>query len=180
MQAQGFGHPRRQRVCAENASGRPRDRQIAPSRFAAGQDNLQHLWSGIEQFLRGGMNHAFIGQCQTKATCAALQPPPMRRPPGQITTAGSQGFEQAIAIHQATILRRQGFNAVVAAENNRAHSTAPIARSRPLALARVSCSSWSGLESATMPPPARNCSLSPCNHRLRIRMFRSMSPLPST
>ena len=55
-------------------------------------------------------------------------------------------------------------------------AAAPNARRSPLALARVSCSSCPATESETMPAPARSSSASPLSHRLRIRMFRSMSP----
>ena len=50
------------------------------------------------------------------------------------------------------------------------------ARSMPRALARVSASSRSGLESATMPAPVRKRRLPPSSSALRIRMLRSRSP----
>ena len=50
------------------------------------------------------------------------------------------------------------------------------ARKSPSALARVSASSWAGLESATMPAPARNDNARPRAVMVRMRMLKSQLP----
>ena len=96
------------------------------------------------------------------------------------------GFEQAIAVVQAAIVdgKRVRRDRRVTAIDEHARSVialdsdAPRARSTPRALARVSSSSRSGIESATIPAPARKRSVAavhcrangsgcsyPCCHR---------------
>ena len=61
-------------------------------------------------------------------------------------------------------------------EHSGRHGSTPTARSTPRAFARVSSSSRSGIESATMPAPARTVSSEPPSCSVRIRIFMSMLP----
>src|SRR5579862_936352 len=88
--------------------------------------------------------------------------------------ANPHGLEYAIAVLQSTIAAIDGTRP--ATVDPRAHSGALSARSIPSALARVSASSCSGLESATMPAPARKASEPPVAVMVRIRMLRSQLP----
>src|SRR6185437_11578186 len=57
-----------------------------------------------------------------------------------------------------------------------ARGASPKAASSPRALARVSSSSRSGSESATIPAPARNSIMRPARVIVRMRMLKSMPP----
>ena len=73
--------------------------------------------------------------------------------------ADEHGLEQAVAVLQAAIVeraRRHRGRRRPSCRGCRSWDGHSKARSRPRALARVSSSSRSGTESATMPPPARN------------------------
>src|SRR5690606_33114293 len=90
-------------------------------------------------------------------------------------TAGDR-LKETIAIVQAAIehghaLRRHAVDqhAVRSAAHTSVSADAKAARS-PRALARVSSSSRSGIESATMPPPARRSTRRPLTVIVRMRM----------
>src|SRR5690606_8612545 len=93
----------------------------------------------------------------------------------------AQGLEQAVAVGHGAVAGGDGVDFALAAEDAHAHPGTPSARSMPRALARVSSSSRSGSESATMPAPVRKRSRLPpgapgSSSALRIRMLRSRSP----
>src|SRR4030095_14654000 len=91
-----------------------------------------------------------------------------------------RAFEQAVAVVQAAILHCDRLQRIRRADavdqNGSRHASTPSARSTPRAFARVSSSSRSGIESATMPAPARSVSARPCSCSERIRIFMSMLP----
>ena len=92
----------------------------------------------------------------------------------------ADAFEQAVAITEAAVEHADPIRGHTADQQPRRHQPgAPSARSRPRALARVSSSSAWASESATMPAPARRLTRSPVKARVRIRMFKSSSPLQS-
>src|ERR1700734_1715492 len=91
-----------------------------------------------------------------------------------LTAANAHGLEQAVAVLQAPIARVDP--SAPAAVDPRAHRGPISARSRPSAFARVSANSCLGLESATMPAPARNLKPPPWAVMVRIRILRSQLP----
>src|SRR5271168_3551031 len=91
-----------------------------------------------------------------------------------LTAANPHGLEQAVAVLQAAIARVDP--RAPAAVDPRTQLGPTSARSRPSALARVSANSCLGLESATMPAPARNLKIPPCAVMVRIRILRSQLP----
>src|SRR3546814_4946670 len=76
-----------------------------------------------------------------------------------------QRAKHAVAIGQPAVVSRNGIRGNAIDEAIRAHAPASSASNRPRALARVSCSSASGCESATMPAPARNDTSPRCQTR---------------
>src|SRR5262245_37733106 len=92
---------------------------------------------------------------QTRATAAeTLQVQP--ETPG-LTVEPGDSREQTVAVVQPAIARVDLCSRPAVDEDARAHqSRTPRARNRPRAFARVSASSRSGSESATMPAPARS------------------------
>ena len=111
------------------------------------------------------------------AGCQSLHVPcPQRRTRADQADA----FEQAVAVSKAAIEHADPLRGHAVDQQPRRHQPgAPSARSRPRALARVSSSSAAASESATMPAPARRLTRSPVKARVRIRMFKSRSPLQS-
>ena len=86
-------------------------------------------------------------------------------------------LEQAVAEMQPAIERRHlARGAAVDPHELRVHGKPPRAASSPRALARVSSSSRSGSESATMPAPARKLSCRAESVIERMRMLRSSRP----
>ena len=86
------------------------------------------------------------------------------------------GLEQPVAVLQTAIATVDDRPAPAVDPDAHAAGLARSARSSPSAFARVSASSWAGLESATMPAPARNDSVEPCAVMVRIRMLKSQLP----
>ena len=134
-------------------------------------------------------DRAFVAICQLTDLAFQdrarwrLDPQPCRaeREPLQmiIETQGAarahrDGLEQSVAIGKAAIVRGHGIVPFPVDQDHRPSS--PSASSNPRALARVSASSASGTESATMPAPARRLSSLPDFTNERMRMLRSMSP----
>src|ERR1700684_612327 len=91
-----------------------------------------------------------------------------------LTAAHPHGFENAVAVLQAAIAIVDA--RALTAIDPRAHSRASKARSSPSAFARVSANSCAGLESATIPAPARNLNRPPCAVMVRIKILRSQLP----
>src|SRR6185295_6676237 len=96
--------------------------------------------------------------------------------------AHQDGLEHAVTILQAAIVRGHlvagdtvdpTTHLLVRLDFTHVDSNA---RSMPSALARVSSISRCGIESATIPPPARNSIWSPRSVMVRIRMLKSASP----
>src|SRR6185437_6414301 len=89
------------------------------------------------------------------------------------------GLEQAVAVVQAAVEGRDRARLAPVDPHHfrlEAHARLSSAARRPRALARVSSSSRSGSESATMPAPARNATWAPLTVMVRMRMLRSSRP----
>src|SRR5262245_38100400 len=88
----------------------------------------------------------------------------------------AHGFEQAVAVHEATIEDAHGgarrWNEAAVQEDDRGnfHDISASARKKARDFKRVSAYSRSGSESATMPPPAQY--VSPASVSTAVRMAR--------
>ncbi len=148
---------------------------------AAGQRNahyrVRHVARNLQHF---APQLCRIGHRHPQAITTFRESPHVARPQRRRRTDQTDAFEQAIAIGETAVQRRDLFRHHTVDQHARVHqSGTPSARSRPRALARVSSSSLVATESATMPAPARRLTSLPARVRVRIRMFKSSSPLRS-
>src|SRR6185436_17234667 len=91
-----------------------------------------------------------------------------------------RSLEDTVAVVETAILHSDRVQRIGRAdavdEDCSRHASTPNARNTPRAFARVSSSSRSAIESATMPAPARKLSARPSSCSERIRIFMSMLP----
>ncbi len=180
-EAQAFRRDHRARQVTHDAAHlHVRGRTIAASARAPGEQDLDHTMRLLaDQAPHLEVQPLFIGGRQSQACAAGTQAGHVALPVACLSCPHTKGLEQAVSELQAAIAEGDVvlFDAVDQVVHRRGHAfSSRSASSRPRALARVSSSSRSGRESATMPAPARRLSRSPSRTRVRIRMFRSILP----
>ena len=125
-------------------------------------------------------NSGRVRRLDAETLAAEREPAQVLLDESHVAVCQQRGLEHAIAVLKTAILHCDRVQRIVGTEtvdeNSCRHASTPSARSTPRAFARVSSSSRSGMESATMPAPARNVSSRPLSCSERIRIFMSMLP----
>ena len=130
-------------------------RPVAALAEAARQDDL-HDTAGLGRNVGDVRAHRVEIRCrETEGAGAVDQALEVPVEKARATGHDRKGLEQSVTVEQAAVQRVDG-GAGAAIDEDARHCALPSARNSPLAFARVSSSSRSGTESATMPAPARS------------------------